>query len=92
MQQHFYSVPLLVLHNIIPLCPNLEQTFPPNLHHGSFEDGETTPEPVEYGENKDLKKLSVDSTRTFLATMGRSYQQILAHLNKETKRIPTERS
>jgi hypothetical protein len=24
--------------------------------------------------------------------MGRSYQQILAHLNKETKRIPTERS
>jgi hypothetical protein len=91
MQQHFYSVPLLVLHNIIPSCPNLERTFPPNLHHGSFEDGETTPEPVEYGENKDLKKLSVDKYNLPF-NYGEKLPTNPCSPQQGNKRIPTERS
>jgi hypothetical protein len=39
---------------------------------------------VEYGENKELKKLSVDST-TFLATMGRSYNKPLLTSTRKQK-------
>jgi hypothetical protein len=91
MPQHFYSIPLLVLHNIIPSCPNLERTFPPNLHHGSFEDGETTPEPVEYGENKDLKKLSVDKYNLPF-NYGEKLPTNPCSPQQGNKRIPTERS